>query len=72
MTADDRVPICPACESADIRHRVRGDRTWYCSQCGHDFAIPDDRERVERDEKYGVSGLARVLLDTDPDDVGGE
>lgn len=70
MSDGETISICPECGSADLRRRSRGDRQYYCGLNGHVFPEPDTREREYSDDFYGLDGLAKRLLEADPDDVG--
>jgi len=74
---DGHMTVCPHCGSANIRRRQpqkptgAGDgKNWWCENCHdsfHDFAT---RPRNDTDTPEPRGGLARRLLDADPDEVG--
>lgn len=68
---DHEVAACPECEAAAVQTRDSSptrDR-YRCGRCGASFDTFDVRERRGHD---GLSGMARRLLEADPDDVGTE
>lgn len=70
---EGEVTACPECDSTGIHRkntRLSAPRSspedWYCRACGTHFDHPDIRERHSHTT---VSGLAKVLHDTDPEEV---
>jgi len=66
--------VCPACDLAQLTpvgSNVRGDGSdhdYLCSECGHTTNTP--RERESRSNSDGLSGAAKMLSETDPDELG--
>jgi len=72
--ADGETYVCPECGSSGITRAGAGSATrrqgatWNCSACYHHFESPDRRER--KNGSHGPqNGLAKDLLDADPDEV---
>jgi len=65
-------PFCPECDSGRIFKRTNkpsgkeDSYAWGCKDCEHLFSTPNYREL--RGESY-ASGLAKELLEADPEDV---
>lgn len=80
MMADDTVQACPECEKSQIRVRRPNhphskphvDGRWHCNTCGARFDEPITRPSDGVMGTIPHSGLARKLLDADPDDVSRE
>ena len=71
---EDEVAACPTCDSSQVRFYtpggIRGFGThprYACRTCGDRFDTFVVRER--KISSTGPSGLARDLLDADPDEV---
>jgi len=73
----ETVTACPECDNARIRRRnpshasSRPSQThkWACMECGAHFDEPVERPMQT---PGGRRGLAKRLLEADPDDVGGQ
>jgi len=73
----DVVEACPECESARLRRRTpdhpaspaHQTHRWNCVDCGLSFDDPVERPRRQPGAR---SGLARELVDADPDAIGGD
>lgn len=70
----DTIRACPdpACESSNIRPRVRSDlfatqrqHTYICSQCGHTFDEPLVRERRSQGMRLPRGGATLEEMDFD-------
>jgi transposase-like protein len=67
---------CPECKDTRIRRRNGKNecivhapgKKWYCSSCGHTFNEPLLREK---DQDKTRTGMAKQLLEMDPDEVPG-
>lgn len=74
MTTDnphpDRTTVCPGCDTPSVTQAVRLDG-WRCNKCPWRGPAPATRPK-RNDGRESRSGLAKVLVDMDPDDVGGE
>ena len=67
---EDQVLACPSCDSPNVKARTRdAPERWLCAQCMESFETPDVRERKTNTGDSGVHGLAKQLLDADPDEV---
>lgn len=72
----DFVTACPHCDSSNIynrrftdnRREERRDLRWYCRNCQENFAEPNKRDSRGNGSR---SGLAKRLLEADPDEIGG-
>jgi C4-type Zn-finger protein len=75
---DDLVLACPLCDSTNIKMRVGNGKfngevkipRGYCQACGGRFE--EGVHRPRKTDAPGRRGLSKVLLDADPDAVGGE
>lgn len=69
---DDEVAACPDCGAAAVQSRgsdftsEQSREQYRCGRCTASFDTFDVRERRGHD---GLSGMARRLLEADPDDV---
>jgi len=71
---DDEIPVCPKCDSASISStnghnypNPAADHGWRCKRCAEGLDAPDYRE-PHSDSNQTRSGLAKTLLDADPDE----
>jgi transposase-like protein len=65
--------VCPECDRTDIYKRKPShedshgsDKNWYCGRCGADF---DEANTRDVQHRAGYSGLARKLIEADPDEL---
>jgi len=69
-----KVTVCPECDHASMQRnsmKPRGNANttkWRCGDCGHKTEEPVIRERKCTNGST-VNGLAKKLLDMDPDDL---
>lgn len=74
---DDEVLACPECDSTAVRGRLNPEgrgaagqpEDWGCERCEAFFDAPTIREWAGFAES-GLSGMAKVLDETDPEEVG--
>jgi len=64
-------PFCPECDSGHItvKKAELGGNTWYCKNCPAEFDEPNYREPKNDPRHHGRSGLAKALVDANPDDL---
>jgi|GEM_PF-6164642 len=76
VTDGGTIPVCPECDSHDIRQRMSGSignstapdaATWKCQVCGH--AFDDPIERAPEQSQKPRYGPARELFEANPDDL---
>lgn len=70
------IEVCPHCDSSSIRWKnarsqfsFGDDKPYTCIDCGATFEGPSERERRGDGARQG---LAKRLMDANPDDVGRE
>lgn len=74
MSNAETVAACPECDNSSITHSTPGgmicaDTTgekYHCKECGNRFDTPT--HRPPRSSTNSQSGMARQLLDADPED----
>jgi len=67
-------PFCPneECESAHIvpvKDQLKGGTRWTCKNCKDKFEEPEYREPKNDPRHHGRSGMAKELVDMDPDEL---
>jgi hypothetical protein len=60
---NDAIECCPECDSSRLNYRTTDDE-FLCRDCRRVFDEPDERHSIQ-----GLSGIARRVAYTDPDDV---
>ena len=70
----DEIAVCPACDTGgiglaspgSIQHDEPAGKRYWCPSCGAKF---DEFETRERKHPTSRQGLAKKLVDADPDEV---
>jgi len=66
----ERIDVCPACDSPEIRSRSQSDWEWHCRACKAKFDAPAERApKFRGDQTEPKRGLAARLAAMDAGEV---